>query len=129
MRLLHRVLAILPHTNKPQRKFIAPLLGLRLMLPGHAPCRQLSRYRASHERTFARGDDRAFDFGALNKAAMTPVVPPEHPPALVIDASFIPNRGPPTDGLDRFWNRHPQRREKGRAISAVAGLDLTDRCA
>ena len=36
MRLLQSVLATLPQTKKPQRKFITHLLGLVLMLPGHA---------------------------------------------------------------------------------------------
>ena len=44
MRLLQSVLATLPQTRKPQRKFITHLLGLVLMLPGHATFRNLSRY-------------------------------------------------------------------------------------
>ena len=45
MRLLQSVLATSPQTKKPQRKFIAHLLGLLLMLPGHATFRNLSRYK------------------------------------------------------------------------------------
>ena len=93
MRLLQSVLATLPQTKKPQRKFIAHLLGLVLMLPGHATFRNLSRYSSCHERTFARWYDRPFDFVSLNKAAITQVIPPEHQQALVIDASFIPKSG------------------------------------
>ena len=45
MRLLQSVLwRTLPQTKKPQRKFIVHLLGLLLMLPGHATFRNLSRY-------------------------------------------------------------------------------------
>ena len=54
MRLLQSVLATSPQTKKPQRKFIAHLLGLLLMLPGHATFRNLSRYSSYHERTIAR---------------------------------------------------------------------------
>ena len=93
MRLLQSVLPTLPQTKKPQRKFIVHLLGLLLMLPGHATFRNLSRYSAYHERTFARWYDRHFDFVALNKAAITQVMAPEHQQALVIDASFIPKSG------------------------------------
>ena len=71
MRLLQSVLATLPQTRKPQRKFITHLLGLVLMLPGHATFRNLSRYSSCHERTFARWYDRPFDFVSLNKAAIT----------------------------------------------------------
>ena len=71
MRLFQSVLATLTQTKKPQRKFIAHLLGLLLMLPGHATFRNLSRYSSYHERTFHRWYDRPFDFVALNKAAIT----------------------------------------------------------
>jgi hypothetical protein len=39
MRLLQSVLSRLKQTKKPQRKFVAHLLGLLLMLPGHATFR------------------------------------------------------------------------------------------
>ena len=120
MRLLQRVLATLPPTKKPQRTFIVPLLGLRRMRPGHATFRHLSRYRSSHERPFCRWYDRDVDLVALNKAAMTHVMAPEHQQALVVDASLIPKRGSPTDGLDRFWHSRQRRREKGLDVSAVA---------
>ena len=129
MRLLQSVLPTLPQTKKPQRKFIAHLLGLLLMLPGHATFRNLSRYSAYHERSFARWYDRHFDFVSLNKAAITQVIPPEHQQALVIDASFIPKSGTHTYGLERFWNSRHRRSEKGLEVSLLAWLDITDTCA
>ena len=129
MRLLQSVLATLPQTKKPQRKFITHLLGLVLMLPGHTTFRNLSRYSSYHERSFARWYDRPFDFVALNKAAITQVMAPEHQQALVIDASFIPKNGTHTYGLERFWNSRHRRSEKGLEVSAVAWLDITDNCA
>jgi hypothetical protein len=54
MRLLQSILPTLRQTQKPPQKFLAPLLGLRLMLPGHATFRNLSHSSAYHERTFAR---------------------------------------------------------------------------
>lgn len=129
MRLLQSVLATLPQTKKPQRKFVAHLLGLLLLLPGHATFRNLSRYSSYHERTFCRWYDRDFDFVALNKAAITQVMAPEHQQALVIDASFIPKSGAHTYGLEHFWNSRQRRSEKGLEVSAVAWLDITDNCA
>ena len=129
MRLIQSVLATLPQTKKPQRKFIAHLLGLILMLPGHATFRNLSRYSSYHERTFSRWYDRRFDFVALSKAVITQVIEPEHQQALVIDASFIPKSGAHTYGLERFWNSHHQRSEKGLEVSAIAWLNITDKCA
>ena len=129
MRLLHSVLPTLRQTKKPQQKFLAHLLGLLLMLPGHATFRNLSRYSAYHERTFARWYARDFDFVSLNKAAISQVIPPAHEQALGIDASFVPKSGKQTYGLDRFWNGSHSRTEKGLEISALAWLDLTDNCA
>ena len=46
MRLLQSILPTLRETQQPQQKFLAHLLGLLLMLPGHATFRNLSRYSA-----------------------------------------------------------------------------------
>jgi hypothetical protein len=129
MRLLQSILPTLRQTRKPQQKFLAHLLGLLLMLPGHATFRNLSRYSAYHERTFARWYASDFDFVALNKAGILRVIPPAHHQALVIDASFVPKSGKKTYGLDRFWNGSRSRTEKGLEISVLAWLDITDNCA
>jgi hypothetical protein len=129
MRLLQSVLTRLKQTKKPQRKFITHLLGLLLMLPGHATFRNLSRYSPYHERTFARWYGSTFDWVLLNQAAMTEVVPSEHEQALVMDASFVPKSGTHTYGLDGFWNGSHSRAEKGLEISTLAWLDITDNCA
>ena len=129
MRLVQSVLATLPQTKKPQRQFVAHLLGLLLMLPGHATFRNLSRYSSYHERTFSRWYDQPFDFAALNKAAITQVIAPAHQQALVIDASFIPKSGTHTYGLEHVWNSRQRRSEKGLEVSTVAWLDITDNCA
>ena len=129
MRLLQSVLPTLRQTKKPQQKFVAHLLRLLLMFPGCATFRNLSRYSAYHERTFARWYARDFDFVSLNKAAIIHVIPPEHEQALVIDASCIPKSGKKTYGLDRFWHSSQSRSEKGLEISTLAWLDITDNCA
>ena len=129
MRLLQSVLSRLKQTKKPQHKFVTHLLGLLLMLPGHATFRNMSRYSPYHERTFSRWYGSIFDWVSLNQAALTEVVPPEHEQALVTDASFVPKSGQPTYGLDRFWNGCHSRAEKGLEISTLAWLDITDNCA
>lgn len=96
MRLLSSVLSTLGETKKPQRKFVAHLLGLLLMLPGHATFRNLSRDSSYHERTFSRWYERSFDWVALNQTAITTAIPPEHEQALAIDASFVPKSGKQT---------------------------------
>jgi hypothetical protein len=129
MRLLQNVLYSLKKTKQPQCKFVTHLLGLMLMLPGHATFRNMSRYSPSHERTFSRWYARDFDWVSLNQAAITEAVPPEHDQALVMDASFVPKSGKHTYGLDRFWHGSHSRAEKGLEISTLAWLDITDHCA
>ncbi len=129
MRLLHSVRSTPSQTKKPQRTFVAHLLGLLLMLPGHATLRNMRRYSASHEKTFARGYDRPFDWVSLTKAALTQGVPPAHEQALAIDARFIPTSGKQTYGLDRFWNGCHSRAAKGLELSTVAWSDITGNCA
>jgi hypothetical protein len=129
MRLLQSVLSCLKQTKKPQRKFVTHLLGLLLMLPGHATFRNMSRYSPYHERTFSRWYDTPFDWVSFNKVAITEGVPREHEQGLVIDASLVPKSGKHTYGLDRFWNGSHSRTEKGLEISTLAWLDLTGNCA
>jgi hypothetical protein len=125
MRLLHSVLAMLPNTNKPQRKFLAHLIGLLLMFPGHATFRNLSRYSHYHEKTFARQFATPCDFVALNQAAITEVVPKDHEQALVMDTSFLAKSGKHTYGLDRFWNSTHGRAERGLEVSVLGWVDIT----
>jgi hypothetical protein len=94
------------------------------MLLGHATLRNLSRYSAYHERTFARWYARDFDLVSLNQAAIIRVIPPAHEQALVIDASFVPQSGKKTSGLDRFWNGRHSRTEKGQAMMSRHTGDL-----
>ena len=49
MRLLQSILPYLNQTKKPQQKFLTHLLGLLLLLPGHATFRNLSRYSCYQE--------------------------------------------------------------------------------
>jgi hypothetical protein len=129
MRLLQSVLTRFKQTKQPQHKFVTHLLGLLLMLPGHATFRNMSRYSPYHEKTFSRWYGSTFDWVSLNQAAITEVVPSEHEQALIMDASFVPKSGHHTYGLDRFWNGSHSRAEKGLEISTLAWLDITGNCA
>ena len=129
MRLPQRVLNRLKQTKKPQRHVVAHLLGLLLLLPGHATLRNMSRYSPAHERTLARWYDTDLDWVSLHKTAITGVVPSAHEQALILDASFVPTSGKHPSGLARFWNGRHSRPEKGREISTLAWLDLTGHCA
>ncbi len=90
MRLIESVLAKLPKLHKAQRLFVIALLELMLLVPGPITFRNLSCYSCYHEKIFARGFSREFDWVALNQEAIEQVVPAEHEQALVLNASFIP---------------------------------------
>jgi hypothetical protein len=126
MRLFESVLATLTHLQRPQRKFLGHLMRRLLMLPGPVTLRNVSRDSRYHERTFARHLATAVDVVALNKAAMTRVVPPDHEQALGLDASCVPKSGKHPYGLARFWNGTQSRPETGRELSALGWLDVTD---
>jgi hypothetical protein len=66
------------------------------------------------------------DVVSLHKAAISRVIPPAPEQALGLEASFVPNSGQKTYGLDRCWNGSHRRTEKGLEISALAWLDITD---
>jgi DDE superfamily endonuclease len=129
MRLLHSVRICLTQTQPPQYQFIPHLLGLLLLLPGHATCRPMRRYRPYHERTCSRWYATDFAWVSRTKAAITTVVPPAHDQALGMEASVVPKSGQQTSGLERFWNGRPRRTATGLEISPLAWLALTDTCA
>lgn len=95
------------------------------MLPGHATFRNLSRYSAYHERTFARPCAKPFDFVARHKAAIVAVVPAAHAQARAIDASFLAQSGQQPSGLDRFWHSCHGRAERGLEVSVLAWIEIT----
>jgi hypothetical protein len=99
------------------------------MLPGHGTFRNLSRYSPYQEKTFARWYARGLDFVALTTAAITEVVPAKQEQAFVMAASLVSKSGKQPYGLDRFGNGTHSHADKGLAISALGGLDITDNCA
>jgi hypothetical protein len=125
MRLIESVVSKAVPANRWRRKFIAVVLELMLMVPGKATFRNLSRYSGYHEKSFARGFSRTYDWTTLNHAALTEVIPADHEQALVMDASFIGKSGRATYGLDQFWNGCAARAERGLEISVLGWLDVT----
>ena len=125
MRLFDSVLMRLKNTKKPQQKFLCHVMRLLLLLPGHVTFRNLSRYSAYHEKTFARWFEHDFDFVSLNHAAIVEVVPVHHEHVLAFDPSFVPKSGKKTYGLDVFWNGAHSRTEKGLEIATLAWVDVT----
>ena len=116
MRLLQNVLHSLKKTKKPQYKFVTHLLGLMLMLPGHATFRNMSRYSPYHERTFSRWYARDFDWVSLNQAAN---LEPEGARVEVGDLEVI------ADIEAGSWHDHAadQRRNRRLAVERMRTMD------
>ena len=125
MRLFDSVLMRLKNTKKPQQKFLCHVMRVLLLLPGRVTFRNLSRYSACHEKTFARWFARDFDFVSLNHAAIIEVVPVHHEHVLAFDPSFVPKSGKQTYGLDVVWNGAHSRTEQGVEIAALAWVEVT----
>ena len=125
MRLIESVLGGTGQANQWQRKFIAVVLPLMLMVPGRVTFRNLSRYGGYDEKTFSRGFGRRYDWVEFNHEAISHVIPRAHEQALVLDASFINKSGRSTYGLDRFWSGTAGRAQNGLEISLLSWLDIT----
>jgi hypothetical protein len=112
-----------PKLSKPRRKFVAALIATILAVRGRVNYRNLSRYGAHCERTYAQ----PFPWAAYHAQVIQDAVPASHHRIAAQDASFIPKSGKHTPGLDKFYNGCAGRPERGLEISAVAVVDLTQK--
>ena len=125
MRLLDSVLEGWQKISRPQQKFLRHVLELLWLFPGSATFRNLSRYSAYCEKSFARWYERELDFVSLNHTLIEQCVPAAHEQALALDASFISKSGRHSYGVDQFWNGCHGRSERGQEISLLAWVDIT----
>lgn len=102
---------------------IATILAVR----GRVNYRNLARYGASCEHTYARHFAQPFPWLAYHAQVIRGNVPASHHLLLAQDASFIPKSGKATWGLGRFYNGCASRVERGLEISTVAVVDLTQK--
>jgi hypothetical protein len=73
---------------------------------GKANFRNLSRQSELHEKSYARGFRRSFDFVEFNQRALEPIISETTPWIAVVDCSFIKKSGKHTYGLGKFlWIR------------------------
>jgi DDE superfamily endonuclease len=117
----------LPGLAKPRRKFVAALIGTMLALRGRVNYRNLARYGAYCEHSYARQFAQPFPWLAYHAQVLQQAVPASHQRIAAQDASFIPKSGKRTPGLDRFYNGCAGRAERGLEISALAVIDLTQK--
>jgi hypothetical protein len=102
---------------------IATILAVR----GRVNYRNLARYGAYCEQTYARHFAQPFPWLSYHAQGIRDYVPASHQLMLAQDASFIPKSGKATWGLGRFYNGCASRVQRGLEISTVAVVDLTQK--
>lgn len=111
--------------SKSQRRFLHGLFMTLLTVRGKVNFRNLSRYSARSEKTYARQFANPFPFVAFNRQLINAVFGLDSERVLAFDPTFIPKAGHHTFGRNRFWNGLKSRTEKGLEVSALAVVDLT----
>jgi hypothetical protein len=124
MSIVKAILQKMSSVKKPQQTFLIILLTTLMYIPGKANFRNLSRYSDLHEKTYARGFCRHFDFVQFNRLALAELVTNGHQWVAVMDCSFSPKSGQQTYGLDHFYNSQHSRAEKGLELSTLALVDV-----
>ena len=127
MTIVTATLKQLPSLSKPRREFVAALFATILALRGRFNYRNLARYGAYCEQTYARQFAQPFPWVEYHAQIIQRAVPASHRRIAAQDASFIPKSGKHTHGLDKFYNGCAGRPERGLEISAVAVVDLTQK--
>ena len=127
MTVVTATLKQLPKLSKPRREFVAALFATILALRGRFNYRNLARYGAYCEQTYARQFAQPFPWLAYHAQIIQRAVPTSHRRIAAQDASFIPKSGKHTHGLDKFYNGCAGRPERGLEISALALVDLTQK--
>lgn len=112
---------------KPRRKFVAALLATILALRGRVNYRNLARYGAYGERSYARQFAQPFPWLQDHAQVIRAAVPATHELIAAQDASFLPKSSQHTPGLGQFYNGCAGRAERGLEISVLSVVDLTQK--
>src|SRR4030095_2968995 len=129
MTMVHDILKQMPGLGQPQRKFLATLFVMILVLRGRVNFRNLSRYCDYSERTIARQFREPFDGPDFHQRVLMTALDAHSARVSAHDASFIPKSGKQTFGLGHFFNSCASRAERGLEIYPLAVVDVTRRCA
>jgi hypothetical protein len=127
--MVHDILQQRPGLGQPQRKFLATLFVTILVLRGRVNFRNLSRYCDYADRTIARQFRAPFDWPDFHQRVLLTALDPHSALISAHDASCISKSGKQTFGLGHFFNGCASRAERGLAMSTLAVVDGTRRCA
>jgi len=124
--LINNILDKMTDVAKPQKKFLVILFMTILLLRGKVNFRNLSRYSALSEKTYARQFRQSFAFADFNERLITESVPPRHEKIGAMDSSYLPKSGRKTYGIGFFYDSSHDRPAQGLEISNLAVIDVTD---
>lgn len=110
--------------SKPQRRFLATLFTAILITRGKINLRNLARYSAPSEKTYARQFARPMDWVAFNRALINQTLGSTGERVVAFDPSFLPKAGKHTFGRAAFWHGSHSRLEQGLEVSVLAVIDV-----
>lgn len=129
MTIVNQILKQMPALAKSQARFLTFLFVIVLARRGRCNFRNLSRYGICCKRTIARQFRREFDWPLFNHQLIVKATQSYHALIAAQDASFIPQSGKHTFGLDHFFNSCAGRAERGLEISTLTVVNITANCA
>jgi hypothetical protein len=129
MTIVKEILHQMPAVGTPQAQFLETLCATLLALRGRVNCRTLSRSCDYGERTMARPCRRCFDWPDCPQRVSTVARDPRSEGISAQAAACSPQSGTQTFGLGPFFNGCPSRADRGLAISTLAVVEVTRRCA
>ena len=129
MTIVHDSLRQRPGLGQPQRQFLATVCVTILVLRGRVTFRTLSRSCDYAERTITRQLRAPFAWPALPQRVLLTALDPHAALVSAHEASCSPKRGQQTFGRGHCVHGCASRAERGRALSTLAVVDGTRRCA
>jgi hypothetical protein len=129
MTIVSNILKQMPAVGQPQRKCLVMLFSTILVLRGRVNFRHLRRYCDDAERTIARQFRRSFDWPDLHPRVITTALDPQAEVISAQAAFCIPQSGKQTCGLGHCFHGCAGRAERGLAMSTLAVVAVTHRCA
>jgi len=124
MNLIDNILRKMSTISTPQRTFVTTLLTTIHLLRGRMTFRNLSRYSALHEKTYARQFAKTFDFADCSHLTLTTYLPSATTKIAALDCTFGEKSGKHTYGLDMFYHGSHDRAEQGLEFSELAVVDV-----
>ena len=118
------MISTIPHTSKPQNKFLSQFLPISCFFSGKANIKNLCRYGKISTTTAYRQIQKNFNFGDLNYKILKTQGILDHKIIAAMDCSFLKKSGEHTENMGYFYDANQGKTVKGLEISGLALIDL-----